>query len=154
MKGTTVAGGAFLAFGLLGVYSLADEVVTLVLPARDWEMVSLENLDEGFEFRLDGLSTISPRYTYAYRGRIYEGTRLNFEPGPWFESDWDRPEPLLHAFVNPNNPSESVLQRTIPRWRVKSSLKQMIALPFGVWLVWPSARSRRKSSCYIPTHVD
>src|SRR5262249_31298947 len=79
MKGATIAGGAFLAFGLMGAYELAHDMVTLVLPARDWDMVALETFDEGFDFRLDGLSTISPSYTYAYRGRIYTGNRLNFE---------------------------------------------------------------------------
>ena len=102
----------------------------------------MESFEDGYDWELDGLSTVAPRYSYRYHGKRYAGTRVDFTAGPWSASDFEQQGPRRHVFVNPNDPEQSVLQRELPRSLHQAALVGPIALLAGIWHLGFSLRSR------------
>lgn len=103
--------------------------------ARSWEITTAwlrdVALEEHSDYRQTGYKQTSShlvkvRYDFRVEGRLYTGSRLTIQPGAewlrWFsrerflelKSYLDRNQPF-RCFVNPNNPTESVLYPDL-RW--------------------------------------
>jgi hypothetical protein len=135
---------AFMAtiFGGFSVQSIVKHELEYVLPAQGWDEVVVDTLDEGFEYKFDGLSTIKPHYSYSYQGKRYVGDRLDLTPAPWFASEFEQRGPPFRAFVNPERPEESILQREFPKSMQKWVLLGPVILVAGIWHFWFGLRSR------------
>lgn len=134
--GQTIALGCVLMLGLVG-YELycASEA----LSAKKWERVygtiqqseMVRQYGRSFSGRNRRSSELTVRYSYYFDGKPYTGDRVNFGGlGQLLDFNFGTLEKYpLHSsvaiYVDPNNPSRSVLERGFP-------MSATIALGLGV----------------------
>lgn len=131
----------FLAMGIFAGILPAAEIVGGWHKARNWQPVPAKIIHTFLDTRRNKKTTtyrVSARYEYTYQDRSYIATRIGFGDGDadnigtWHE-DWHAYLQQLKSdgqsigvWVNPNNPAEAVIERSI-RWPLL-----LFTMPFAI----------------------
>ncbi len=145
-----IMGLLFLLAGLAAAYGSAGKMIVGYIATTDWVEVpaTIHNV-ELVSSRSDDSTTYSVKslYAYNYNGTNYQGSRVSLSTGnDNIGSYWKDLARELRAsqndneaiaLVNPNNPSESLLDRTL-RWRamVFASIFVFIFGGAGIFFLW------------------
>lgn len=158
-----IFGMVFFCAGMAVAYTTAVRTVISHFSSADWVMVPTEIVELEFKNHHGSDSTtysVRGRYTYYYNGASYTNTRVSFNKGSDNFGDYwqdlyarlnqDRRFENAMAWVNPDSPSESVLDRTF-RW-ANIGFGAIFAVLFGgiggfvAWASWrTSSRPRRNA---------
>jgi len=121
--------GMFAAAGIGIFISQSIPMITSYSDARSWEPINAQLLEHNLKTNRsdDGTTyTATARYTYEYRGDSYTSNKVGFSQGSdnigSYHQDINtrlynikRNGQPLTVWVNPNNPNESVIDRSL-RW--------------------------------------
>jgi hypothetical protein len=146
----TVFFGIFLAMGLLFCAVLVGEA-TRDLATWRWDPTPCTILTSGVT-RADGEKPYSAEITYAYsvRGREYVGSRVTRRDGTTSAYEKAQRRVLAYpagstatCYVNPGQPSDAVLERSLP-WVALMVFLPLIFVAVGVgglYIVWRKSRT-------------
>jgi|688.fasta_scaffold09416_18 hypothetical protein len=131
-----------------------SDILTIHYQARSWEKVPAKVQDYKRETRWsesgpDGvlMSAVKCRYSYTYKSRDYLGNRVEFGYAGSDSFSHERHRRQIReleqrnitVYVNPNNPSESVFDRSLPAARV-AFLMVFLIFPccglLGCYILW------------------
>lgn len=142
----------FLVVGLLAGRTFLWEPLRNAVRARSWVEAPCVVLSSEVErHRGDETDTfrVAIRYRYSFGGATYESGRYDFEPRPSSGRSAKQAIVARHpaglestCFVNPENPSEAVVDRGLGAW----TWFGLFPLPFvlvGAGGIWSVIRSRR-----------
>ncbi len=153
-----VFGSLFVIAGLVAGYGIAVNMLIGYVQSGQWVEVSA-TLHEVNLITKSGDSTtytVKGSYSYDYEGVTYQGDRISLSSGSDnFGTYWKDLARTLQAgknsneasvFVNPSNPSESVLDRTL-RWQsiVIGAIFLFSFSSAGVCFIWFSLRQNNKT---------
>ncbi|GAA4350560.1 DUF3592 domain-containing protein [Kangiella taiwanensis] len=165
-KGTgclTVFGGIFFLAGL-GIFLWGLYASINVWRAQDWSQVDAEAISlNQVTSTNDGSTTygVQGTYRYHFNGKDYQSEQISFYSGTDNIGDYQqqlysklnraRNQQRLTAFVNPENPEESVLDRTM-RWGMLGFYSIFLVVFGGVglgiilWSRWGAKRLAEKEA--------
>ncbi len=137
--GAFLFSGIFLFGGLLCFYEMTLKPASLWLQARDWEpaMATIESsrLTAGTGSKGARVYAIDVQYSWNWQGRSFRGNRHGFRDGKTnigverMRAEVARMAPgtTMQCWVNPSNPAEAVLNRSLPG---ASVIGVFFSLPF------------------------
>jgi len=148
-----VFGMVFVFAGLAAVYGSAGKMIGGYLSSSDWVSVpvAIHSLDLKKHYGDATTYSIEASYSFEYLGARYtnDGVSLSSDSdniGKYWQNlytslQYDQSINETSAFVNPNNPEESVLDRTI-RWKslIFGSMFLLLFCGMGGLITWASLR--------------
>ena len=140
-----------LIFGFLAIlggllfYFLGYGPFTKIIQAQHWvavqAQVELSSVVTGIVRTKDGtrkIYKVNIQYPYQYNGKSYLGNQYDFNN--FYTSDYTHPQNVLSdypvgkkfiCYVNPTNPSESVIQRGLD-WYLLPGIMPLLLLGIGI----------------------